>query len=186
MERFGLDGIRVEALPEAAAGGDHFDPQARAVRLSARNYHGRSLTAVAVAAHEVGHAIQCHRNEPIFRLRARYMPLAVGLARVGVWTFAAAPVAALLIRSPVAIVALAGVGLALQLAAALVHLIVLPEEWDASFNKALPILADGNYVHRDDLPAVRQVLRAAALTYFAAALANMLNLSRWLLLLTRR
>jgi Zn-dependent membrane protease YugP len=62
---------------------------------------------------------------------------------------------------------------------------VLPEEWDASFNKALPILKQGQYVEKHDLPKVKKVLRAAALTYFAGALANVLNIARWLLILRR-
>ncbi|MEM7084350.1 MAG: zinc metallopeptidase, partial [Pseudomonadota bacterium] len=55
----------------------------------------------------------------------------------------------------------------------------------ASFNKALPILTNGEYVEQSHLPAIRKILQAAALTYFAAALANVLNIGRWLLLLRR-
>ena len=65
------------------------------------------------------------------------------------------------------------------------YLIVLPEEWDASFNKALPVLVQGEYVNKEQLPAVKSVLRAAALTYFSAAMANVLNIARWLLILRR-
>ena len=65
------------------------------------------------------------------------------------------------------------------------YLIILPEEWDASFNKALPILIEGDYIGQTDIPAVRRILQAAALTYFSAALANILNISRWLLLFRR-
>ena len=65
------------------------------------------------------------------------------------------------------------------------YLIILPEEWDASFNKALPVLIEGDYVEAAQIPAIRQVLKAAALTYFAAALANILNVGRWLMILRR-
>ena len=78
-----------------------------------------------------------------------------------------------------------GCSLLLQLIGALAYLIILPEEWDASFNKALPILMEGEYVAEDQLPNIRNVLRAAAITYFASALANVLNIGRWLLLLRR-
>jgi hypothetical protein len=64
-------------------------------------------------------------------------------------------------------------------------LIILPEEWDASFNKALPILMEGEYVAEDQLPNIRNILKAAAITYFASALANVLNIGRWLLILRR-
>ena len=77
------------------------------------------------------------------------------------------------------------VSLVFQFIGALSYLIVLPEEWDASFNKALPILIDGEYIESDQERAVREVLKAAALTYFAAALASMLNIGRWLLILRR-
>ena len=74
---------------------------------------------------------------------------------------------------------------AILLIGALAYLIVLPEEWDASFNKALPLLLKGGYLPTEYEPAIRQVLRAAALTYFAGAQANLLNLGRWALLLRR-
>ena len=77
------------------------------------------------------------------------------------------------------------VSLLFQFVGALAYLIVLPEEWDASFNKALPILIEGKYIESDQQQAVREVLKAAALTYFAAALASMLNIGRWLLILRR-
>ena len=60
------------------------------------------------------------------------------------------------------------------------HVSTLPVEWDASFNKALPILTSGNYVPEAQLPAVRQVLKAAALTYVAAAIADLLSFWRWI------
>lgn len=182
IERFQLSGIQVE---EGAANGDHFDPAAQAVRLSPKNFHGRSITAIAVAAHEVGHAIQFHRREKIFELRKRYLPLAARLNQVGIVIMVCMPFIALLLRAPVAIGALIGISLLLQLAGAFAYLIILPEEWDASFNKALPILIEGEYVQPAQLPAVRQVLKAAALTYFAAALANVLHIGRWFMLLRR-
>ncbi len=182
IDRFKLEGIGVEeTLPLR----DHFDPDARMVRLSPDNFKGKSLTAVAVAAHEVGHAIQFHRQEKIFELRKRYIPQANTLNRAGIAIMWCLPVAGLILRSPFVIGAIISVSLLLQLAGALTYLIVLPEEWDASFNKALPILSQGNYVDRQDLPKVRKVLLAAAMTYFAGALANVLNIARWMLILRR-
>lgn len=182
VSRFGLDGITVEATEN---GRDHFDPSARAVRLGQSNYEGKSLTAVAVAAHEVGHAIQFHRGEAIFRLRSRFLPTALALRRVGELCLLAVPVIALVFKAPPLILGFFLLSLALQLVGAGMYLIVLPEELDASFNKALPILEQGSYVPEDSLPAVRSVLRAAALTYFAAALADIVNIARWALLLRR-
>lgn len=182
VERFKLDGVAVETTDE---GRDHFDPGAPAVRLSPSNYEGKSLTAVAIAAHEVGHAIQFHREEEIFKLRAKYMPTAMRLRRAGELLLVAVPIVALLVKSPPAIIAAIALSLGLQLAGAGAYLIMLPEEWDASFNKALPILREGEYVPESQIGAVRKILRAAALTYFAAALASIVNIGRWALLLRR-
>ena len=182
IERFELTGITVE---EAAPNADHFDPRGPAVRLSPDNFNGRSLTAVAVAAHEVGHAMQFHRGEKIFELRKRYLPLATRLNRVGVFIMMTIPFIALLIRMPLAIAGVIALSLLLQLAGAFAYLIILAEEWDASFNKALPVLIEGEYIEAAHMPAVRQVLKAAALTYFAAALANVLHVGRWFMLLRR-
>ena len=182
IERFELTGITVE---EAAPNTDHFDPSGPVVRLSPNNFNGRSLTAVAVAAHEVGHAMQFHRGEKIFELRKRYLPMAARFNRVGVVIMMTIPFIALLIRMPLVIGGVIALSLLLQLAGAFAYLIILPEEWDASFNKALPVLIEGEYIEQAHMPAVRQVLKAAALTYFAAALANVLHVGRWFMLLRR-
>ena len=182
IERFELTGITVE---EAAPNTDHFDPAGPVVRLSPDNFNGRSLTAVAVAAHEVGHAMQFHRGEKIFELRKRYLPLAASFNRIGVVIMMTIPFIALLIRMPLVIGGVIALSLLLQLAGAFAYLIILPEEWDASFNKALPVLIEGEYIEEAHMPAVRQVLKAAALTYFAAALANVLHVGRWFMLLRR-
>ena len=182
IKRFQLTGIKVE---ETKPFRDHFDPKEQAVRLSPDNFNGKSLTAIAVAAHEVGHAIQFHRKEKIFELRKKYLPIAHVLNRAGIaimWSF---PVLGLVLRSPSAMGIAVGCSLLLQLIGALAYLIILPEEWDASFNKALPILIEGEYVAEDKLPNIRNILKAAAITYFASALANVLSIGRWLLLLRR-
>ena len=67
----------------------------------------------------------------------------------------------------------------------LVHLVTLPVELDASFGKALPVLAKGGYLHDGDLPHARRILKAAALTYVAGSLASLLNLGRWIAVLRR-
>lgn len=181
LERFGMEGFVVEQTES----GDHFDPATKAVRLSADNYNGKSLTAVSVAAHEVGHAIQCFKGEKIFELRAKYIPLAMKFKRWGILLLAIVPITALVIRAPAALFVLVAASVLFQLIGTFAYLIVLPEEWDASFGKALPILIEGNYVPSAHIGSVKQVLKAAALTYFAGALADMLNIGRWLVLLRR-
>jgi Zn-dependent membrane protease YugP len=183
ISRFELDGVIVE---ETEPGRDHFDGSAPAVRLSPNNYHGKSLTAVAVAAHEVGHAIQWHRRETVFRLRTKYMPLASRLQQIGIMTLSLSPVIGLLTRNPVGIAVPVIAGGLVALCGAATYLIILPEEWDASFNKAMPILVDGEYITPEQQFGARRILRAAALTYAAGALASLLQVWRWLPLLLRR
>ena len=182
VDRLGLEGVSVEMTDE---GRDHFDPAVPAVRLGPSNFDGKSLTAVAVAAHEVGHAIQFYRKEEIFKLRKKYIPTAVLLQKVGELCLLVVPVVAIVFKAPPLIFGFIGLSVVLQLLGAGAYLIVLPEEWDASFNKALPILEQGQYVPAENLHGIRSVLKAAALTYFAAALASILNLGRWALLLRR-
>lgn len=183
LQRFDMSEHKVE---QTAPHSDHYDPAAKAVRLSPENFAGKSLTAIAVAAHEVGHALQHHRNEEIFKLRSRYVPNAKRLERIGIMILYALPIIGVLIKAPAAVFGLIAISLLMQLAGALSYLVVLPEEMDASFNKALPILTAGDYIQPHHEVAVRAVLKAAALTYFAAALANVLNIGRWLMVLIRR
>ena len=178
-----LDGVDVELTNSA---GDHYDPATRTVRLSPTVYEGKSLTAVAVAAHEVGHAIQHHRDDRRLRLRTQLAPLVHRIGQLSVAAAYLAPVVGVLTRHPVPFSFLLVLGLVGLVARVALHLVTLPTEWDASFGKALPILTQGEYIAPNEERAVRRVLRAAALTYFAAALADVLNLARWLTILLRR
>lgn len=182
VKRFDLEGVTVEETDDR---NDHYDPANAVIRLGTSNFNGRSLTAVAIAAHEVGHAIQFSRNEAVSRLRKQWIPTAMLLKKLGVVMMTAAPVVGLIVRAPSAIFAFVAISLGLQLLGALAYLIVLPEEWDASFRKALPILMEGEYVEAEDLPAVQGVLKAAAWTYFASALADLVNIGRWIMILRR-
>jgi Zn-dependent membrane protease YugP len=181
-EQLHLDQVRVEITDK----GDHYDPESRTVRLSADNYHGKSLTAISVAAHEIGHAVQHQLDYAPLQLRSRLVPMTVNIQRLGSLAMLAMPVVAIAARAPSAGLVMLVAGLATLGSAALVHLITLPVEWDASFNRALPILKAGNYIRPQDEPAVRRILKACALTYVAASLASLLNLGRWIALLLRR
>ena len=182
VDRFELEGVTVEVSPI----GDHYDPTDRVIRLSPANYEGKSLTSVAVAAHEVGHAIQHHRGDRHLAARTRLAPLANQISRIGVFAIAMAPLLGLITRHPVPFSLMALLGLSGLVAKVVIHLITLPTEWDASFGKALPILTKGQYVAPGEEQVVKKILRAAALTYVAAALAEVLNLARWAAILLRR
>ena len=155
------------------------------MRLSPTNHDHNSLTAVAVAAHEVGHALQHQRKEPKFALRHRLVKLAQTTQQLGAGAMFLLPVVMAVTRVPSAGLVMAAIGLGSMASATLVHLVTLPVELDASYGKALPILLAGHYIGPEDEAAVRQVLRAAALTYVAGSLASLLNLARWFAFLRR-
>ena len=77
-------------------------------------------------------------------------------------------------------------GLSGFIARMMVHAVTLPIEFDASFSKALPLLREGKYISQSNEKAVSQILKAASLTYVSAALADILNLGRWIVILSRR
>ena len=119
-------------------------------------------------------------------MRTSLVPLAERLARFSTAVIWAAPVVGILTRHPVPFSVLILIGMSGLIGRMLVHLVTLPTEFDASFGKALPLLTDGNYIAPNEEVIVRKILRAAAMTYVAAALADILNLARWATLLLRR
>jgi hypothetical protein len=172
------DQVKVEI---AAGDGDHYDSAARAVRLSKANHDGRSVTAVAVAAHEVGHALQHAQGYAPLLWRQKLVGYSIVIERVGSVLLLAAPIVFMLIRSPAALVAEIAAALAILASTVVIHVFTLPTEFDASFRRALPIL--DRYLKPADMPAARRVLTAAAFTYVAAALVSLLNIARWLRIL---
>ena len=182
LDRFGMPDVPVEP---GKKGGDHYDPERRVVCLAPDNYNHHSLTAVAVAAHEVGHAIQHQHNEKKLALRTRLVRLVTTARQLGAAAMFLLPVVMLITRVPAAGLVMVIIGLVSMGTATLVHLVTLPVEIDASFGKALPILQQGHYVEPGDETAVRRILRAAAFTYVAGSLASLLNLARWFAFLRR-
>lgn len=177
IQRFQLTGTQVE---EGGRDVNHFDPTDNMVRLSPEIFAGKSLTAVAVAAHEVGHAIQYARREKLIHWRSKLLPKIMVLEKISVAFLMLIPVAGAATRLPMVMIIMALLLFVFMFTRIFFHLSTLPVEWDASFNKALPILVEGQYLPEDQLPAVRQVLKAAALTYVAAALADLLSFWRWI------
>ena len=112
-------------------------------------------------------------------MRQRLARFAMFTDRLAVVFFIAAPILAAAARHPAVLIAVGAVGIGLMAVRVVVDAVTLPVEYDASFRKALPILKNGAYVEPEDMPAIRSVLRAAALTYLAGALMALLNLARW-------
>ncbi|WP_416898841.1 MAG: zinc metallopeptidase [Minwuia sp.] len=173
----GMEGVRVERIDHD---GDHYDPDARAIRLSPRSFDGRSITAVTVATHEFGHALQDHQGDPGLRRRTVLVKQAFWIDRIGSGILMLSPflIAFGPSRAMGITVLLAGIGL--SLVRVIVHGLTLPVELDASFRKALPILEQGGYLPPEHMPAARNILRACALTYVAGSLISVLNLLRWI------
>ncbi len=180
LKRLDLPQVTVESTEQ----GDHYDPMAKAVRLSPDNHDGRHLTAVTVAAHEVGHALQDAIGYQPLVWRTRLARIASRAQRVGGFLLLAIPILLILTRVPASALMLLVAGLASVGLAVLVHLITLPTEFDASFRRALPLLESG-YLKPEDRPAARRILAAAALTYVAAALMSVFNIWVWLRMLLR-
>ena len=180
LDRYGLQEVGVEATEQ----GDHYDPLSRTVRLTPDKLNGKTLTAITVAAHECGHALQHAAGERLFTWRTHLARAAVLAQRLGSFLLFASPLLILAARMPApGVVSAIGAFLVMGFGI-LVQLLTLPVELDASFRKALPLLASG-YLEPDQLPAARRILRAAAWTYVAAALASLFNFWRWLAVLRR-
>ncbi len=164
---------------------NHFDPSSKTVALTLPFYQGKSLTAIAAAAHEVGHLIQLEEGNFWLKLRIQLSGVTQKLEKIGMMALFLMPFAGLLTRSPLVILILSGLGVSGMIMNVIVHLVTLPMELDASFGKALPLLKAGQFIDEEDEPKIRKILWAAALTYLASALATLLNLARWMRVLRR-
>lgn len=182
IERFSLKDVTVEVTEI----GDHYDPIEKKVRLLREHYESKSLTAIAIAAHEVGHAIQDQQGDKRLATRTKMAPIVDKVARWSVAIIYLSPVIGIITRHPMPFSLLLLLGLCGFIARMMIHVVTLPIEFDASFSKALPLLREGNYVSQSNEKAVSRILRAAALTYVSAALADILNLGRWMVILLRR
>ena len=174
-----------EVSVEQSDSGDHYDPSAKAVRLTPDKLHGRSLTAIAVAAHEVGHAIQDQTGYRPLRLRHRLVSSFRNVERLGAGILMISPFVGAITRVPMLGIFMFLGGLMSLGTSTLVHVVTLPTEFDASFGRALPMLDELGILKAADRPHARRLLRAAALTYVAASLMSLLNIARWWAILRR-
>jgi len=181
LDANGLQHINVEETTT----GDHYDPVEKVVRLTPDKFNGHSLTAVTVAAHEVGHALQDSSGYAPLKIRTQLIMLTQPIQKVGAGIIMAAPLIGILTRMPgISLLMIIG-GLMSLGTTSLVHLITLPTELDASFKRAMPMLKDNGVLQPVDLPHARRLLRAAALTYLSTSLASLLNIARWWALIRR-
>jgi Zn-dependent membrane protease YugP len=175
-----LDGMKLQHVKvEVTKLGDHYDPDAKAVRLTPQHHGGRSLAAIVIAAHEVGHAMQDATRYAPLLARTRMARQAQSIARIGSIVMLAAPLVLIVAKAPQVMLVQVAAGVMLLGSTVLMHAVTLPVEHDASFRRALPLLEAGRYIPAEDMPAARQLLRAAAFTYVAAAAMSLLDVMRW-------
>ena len=160
--------------------GDHYDPEAKAIRLLPKHFGGRSLAAVVIAAHEAGHAMQDAVGYPPLEARTRLAKQAIRAEKVAAVVMLAAPIVMALAKAPHILLIEVFVGVMMFALSILLHAVTLPVEYDASFRRALPVLKAGRYLKDEDMPAAKQILRAAAFTYVAAAAMSLLDVARWI------
>ena len=181
LDQYGMQSVKVEETTQ----GDHYDPADKAVRLTPDKYAGRSLTAITVAAHEVGHAVQDNEGYKPLKYRSHLVKVTQKFEKLGAAILMISPFIGAITRVPgIGIVMFLG-GLMTLGTSTLVHLITLPTEIDASFNRALPMLEKGNILKKVDERHARRILKAAALTYVSVSLMSLLNIARWFAILRR-
>lgn len=174
LRQNGLDGIQVVVGQGTLS--DHYNPRTKSISLSPDVYNSASVAALAVAAHEAGHAIQ-HRD--------RYFFLSFKLFLTPVASFASSLAFPLILFGIImSLPVLVDIGVYAFAAVLLFQLITLPVEYDAS-KKALHALLDTGTITYEETGGVKKMLNSAALTYVAATIVTFLNLLR-LLLLSRR
>ena len=181
LDKEALEDVQVEKTDQ----GDHYDPVSRTVRLSEQNFSSRSLTAITVAAHEVGHAVQDAQRYAPLRLRSRLVALIGPLQKLGAGVLIVSPFIGILTRAPAIGILMFLGGMASLLTSTLVHFVTLPTEIDASFARALPLLDKHRILKDVDRPHARRLLTAAAMTYVSASLMSLLNIARWWAILRR-
>ncbi len=170
LQAHGLGNVRV--LRVGGFLSDHYDPRTRVVRLSPGVYDGHSISSIGVAAHETGHALQHAGGYVPLQIRSALVPV----TRIGSWL--AWPL--LFFGFILGAMSLVKIGIIVFAGAVLFQLITLPVEFDAS-RRAVAILGQRSMLTPQELPGVRKVLNAAAMTYVAAAAASVLQLVYFLL-----
>ena len=171
MDQNGIHDVDIEPVEGELS--DHYDPRAGKVRLSEANYHGKSLAAIAVAAHEVGHVIQHKLGYAPLQFRHSFLPV----TNFASWAAFPLFIIGFFIGSPIMI----KLGIVFFAAVVVFHFVTLPVEFNAS-SRALKQLEGNGLLMTQEITGARKVLNAAALTYVAAATMALLQLIRLILI----
>ncbi len=175
LERQGVTDCRIE--PVSGRLSDHYDPRDKTLRLSEPVYNARSISAIGVACHEAGHALQHATGYKFLQMRSKLVPvtnisskMAMPVLMVGMLMMSMAPA----LGTPVVLI-----GVVLFSAAVIFSVITLPVEWDASA-RAKTAMVNANIVSPDEARGAGRVLNAAFLTYLASAIASIMTLLYYL------
>lgn len=176
LDMHGLYNVRVERVSGNLT--DHFDPKTNVIRLSDATYSSQSIGAAGVAAHEAGHAVQYAVGYTPIRIRNGIVPfvnvcngLSMPILLIGILFAGAGGIFPWLIDA----------GIILFSATVLFQLITLPVEFNAS-KRAVAVLENQNLLDETEIKGAKAVLKAAALTYVAAALSAIMSLLRLILI----
>ncbi|MFC7370531.1 zinc metallopeptidase [Fictibacillus iocasae] len=171
LDRNGLEHVDVEPFKGMLS--DHYDPRSKTVRLSESNYYGHSIAGAAVAAHEVGHAIQDAKGYAPLKIRHALVPV----ANIGSSFSFILILAGMLMQAANLFL----LGIVFMAAAVVFQIVTLPVEFNAS-SRAMKEISASGMIRADEQKGARKVLNAAALTYVAAALVALLELLRFVLM----
>lgn len=175
LNKHGLNNIRVESVPGNLT--DHYDPRNKVVRLSYDIYEGTSIASVSVAAHECGHAIQDQVGYKPMRIRALLVPIVNFSTKIGYIVIIIALAAGAL--------NIATIGIILLSSMLLFQLVTLPVEFDAS-HRGKKELSELNILDPYEQKGAAKMLKAAALTYVASVLTTLLQILRFVILISGR
>ncbi len=172
------NGLSLPVLQVSGSLTDHFNPKEQTVGLSEVVYGSDSVSALAVAAHEIGHVLQYDEGYGPMKLRSVILPVANIGSRIGPFLVIGGLLLSVLAANTGNVgyyIAMGGVGLYVVMF--LFQLLTLPVEFNAS-KRGLNMLTEGGYIADDELPGAKKMLNAAAMTYVLAALGSFVTVLR--------
>lgn len=167
LDQNGLENIHVVEVKGELS--DHYDPTNKVVRLSTDIYHGTTVAAMSVAAHECGHAIQDKVSYKFMRIRSKLVPIVNFISYAGYFTVIVSLIAGIMGYLMIGIITI--------LATLIFQLVTLPVEFDAS-KRALKELEKYHIAKQDEISGSKSMLRAAAFTYVASVISTIMSLLR--------
>ena len=175
LQHCGVHNVQVERVKGNLT--DHFDPRTNVIHLSDSVYDSPSVAAAGIAAHEAGHAVQCVKAYTPMKLRAAIIPV----TNIG----SKLSIPLVILGMILEMTGLINIGILLFGVVVVFQLVTLPVEWNAS-RRAVTVLGESGVLHKDEIPATKKVLSAAALTYVGALAVSLAQLIRLISMSQRR